>query len=316
MTKNKTFVLGSNSKQTDVNYDIGDIGFFDTLVAAYNNHWVLRTSPEDWWMTISQKIATTIDREANHPNVRSFFVNHEGKKRLVVDAGPSIYNTNYDQFFREMSRQIRANINKPLYTNAMESDFSSSTPVHKIVSNIMLMYSFKEYFDYVSNLFCGIPGVIMMGKEIDWENMISKLEEVESILEPIEDQLQLAKWFKSSKRVLKELLNTFRGNPNQDWWLRIMTIKHRGGSGGGTYIDGWYVRDFLGKTGNVDFRALKSGLNAVPLIITDGQREEEAALVAGVTGYKVEKGTNTNVPVVSAVQGWGLLMSPDRKSVV
>ena len=40
----------------------------------------------------------------------------------------------------------------------------------------------------------------------------------------------------------------------------------------GTYIDGWYVRDFLGKTGNVDFRALKSGLNAVPLIITDGQR--------------------------------------------
>ena len=175
----------------------------------------------------------TIDREANHPNVRSFFVNHEGKKRLVVDAGPSIYHTDYNQFFGEMSRQIRANINKPLYTKAMESDFSSSTPEHKIVSNIMLMYSFKEYFDYVSNLFCGIPGVIMMGKEIDWENMITKLETVESILQPIEEQLKLAKWFKSSKRVLKELLNTFRGNPNQDWWLRIMTMKYRGGSGGG-----------------------------------------------------------------------------------
>ena len=181
----------------------------------------------------SQKIAMTIDREANHPNVRSFFVNHEGKKRLVVDAGPSIYHTDYNQFFGEMSRQIRANINKPLYTDAMESDFSSSSPEHKIVSNIMLMYSFKEYFDYVSNLFCGIPGVIMMGKEIDWENMITKLEEVEFILQPIEEQLKLAKWFKSSKRVLKELLNTFRGNPNQDWWLRIMTMKYRGGSGGG-----------------------------------------------------------------------------------
>ena len=40
----------------------------------------------------------------------------------------------------------------------------------------------------------------------------------------------------------------------------------------GTYIDGWYVRDFLGKTGDVRYQALKSGLNAVPLIITDGER--------------------------------------------
>ena len=44
--------------------------------------------------------------------------------------------------------------------------------------------------------------------------------------------------------------------------------------------------------------------------------EETAALVAGVTGYKVEERVdsvrfNTTIPVVSAVQGWGLLMSPD-----
>ena len=36
----------------------------------------------------------------------------------------------------------------------------------------------------------------------------------------------------------------------------------------GTYINGWYVRDFLGKTGQVDYEALKSGLNAVPLTIS------------------------------------------------
>ena len=169
-------------------------------------------------------------------------MNHEGKKRLVVDSGPSIYHTDYNQFFGEMSRQIKANINKPGYTDAMESDFSSSTPEQKIVSNVMLMYSFKEYFDYVSNLFCGIPGVIMMGQETDWENMITKLERIETILHPIEEQLKLAKWFKSSKRVLKNLLDTFKGNPDQDWWLRIMTAKHRGGSGGGNYCK---IQNFL-----------------------------------------------------------------------
>ena len=32
------------------------------------------------------------------------------------------------------------------------------------------------------------------------------------------------------------------------------------------------MRDFLGKTGQVDYMALKGGLNAVPLTITDGSR--------------------------------------------
>jgi len=35
LTKDKTFVLGS---QEPVNYNSGDIGFFDTLLTAYNNH--------------------------------------------------------------------------------------------------------------------------------------------------------------------------------------------------------------------------------------------------------------------------------------
>merc|ERR1711902_302217 len=98
--------------------------------------------------------------------------NHEGKKRLVVDAGPTIYNTDYYRFFREMSGQIRDNINKPEYTDAIESDFSSSTPVQKIVNNIMLMYSFQKYFEYEIFLMCGIPGVIMEGSEEDWKSQI------------------------------------------------------------------------------------------------------------------------------------------------
>ena len=44
--------------------------------------------------------------------------------------------------------------------------------------------------------------------------------------------------------------------------------------------------------------------------------EEEAALVAGITGYRVEEGEVTDpetnsFPIVKAVQGWGMLMTPD-----
>ena len=73
----------------------------------------------------------------------------------------------------------------------------------------------------------------MMGSEEDWKNMIEKLEKIETILKPIEEQLKLADWFKSCKTVLQNLLETFKGNPDQDWWSRIMTIEERFGSGRG-----------------------------------------------------------------------------------
>ena len=49
-TTKKTFVLGSNET---VNYG-SDHGFLNTIMTAYNNHWVLKTCPEDWWSTIRQ----------------------------------------------------------------------------------------------------------------------------------------------------------------------------------------------------------------------------------------------------------------------
>ena len=75
----------------------------------------------------------------------------------------------------------------------------------------------------------------MMGTEEDWRKMIDKLEKAENILQPIEEQLKLADWFKRCKIVLENLLETFRGNPDKDWWSRIMTIQSFG-SGGRKYI--------------------------------------------------------------------------------
>ena len=57
--------------------------------------------------------------------------------------------------------------------------------------------------------------------------------------------------------------------------------------------------------------------NAFNIYFTRQFSEEEAALVAGVTGYQVEEQraldpvTNTSFPVVQSVQGWGMLMSTD-----
>ena len=223
----KRFKLGSEERVSSGD----DKGLFSAVQAAYNNHWVLRTRPEDWWTSISQTIATRIDKHANNPLVRQFFVSHEGKKQLTVGIGPSVQGINNEKFFQEMISQVTRNINKPEYTTTMASDFSQSSPVDRIVSSIMLMFSFKEYFEYRAMFCCGIPGVTMLGTEDDWKRLIDKLEQVEDLLRPIDQVLQMADWFATSKAVLKNLLETYQGNPDKDWWSRIMDIRPFGSGG-------------------------------------------------------------------------------------
>ena len=108
-----------------------DFGLLSSVLVAYNGHFILRTGPEDWWYTIIQTVAISIDDNAHKNEVRNFFVQHEGKKTLTVFTGPSIYGTNYDWFFKQMSQEIAKNINVPEYVEKMTSDFSTSTEVHR-----------------------------------------------------------------------------------------------------------------------------------------------------------------------------------------
>ena len=197
---------------------------------------MLKTRPEDWWTTISQTIATRIDRVAENPVVRKFFVSHKGKKTLTVDIGPSVSGINDESFFQKMISKISQNINKPEYTTLMQSDFSQSSSVDRVVNSIMLMYSFQEYFEYRANLACGIPGVIMEGTEEDWRMLVEKLEKVEKYLEPIKSTLKLERWFRTVKPILEKLVDTYNGEPDREWWSKIFDEKRSFGSGGGERV--------------------------------------------------------------------------------
>jgi len=126
----------------------------------------------------------------------------------------------------------------------------------------------------------------------------------------------LSDWFKSSRRVLEKLLDTYQGNPDTDWWGKIIFRHTTYGSGGRDDYGGWFISDFLGLGGLIStcLKDIPSGINTVPLTINDNGHETKADLVAGVTGYKVTKdavtvpGTKTSYPVVQSVHGWGLFL--------
>ena len=60
----------------------------------------------------------------------------------------NIYDVDYASFFEEMSKEISKNVKLPSFVDVISADFSSTTAVQRIVSQITLMSSLQEFFEY------------------------------------------------------------------------------------------------------------------------------------------------------------------------
>ena len=140
--KQNVAVAGTRSE--DFYFD-HDWGFFSAILACYNNHWVLKTSPDDWWNVIVRNIAQAIDSNGKNNKVRDFFINEEvepvqsesvlvcvspkdsNKKYIEVQLPGRLDNVNYSWLFDQFSKGIRKNIVIPGYVDIMQADFSTTT---------------------------------------------------------------------------------------------------------------------------------------------------------------------------------------------
>jgi hypothetical protein len=257
----------------------GDYGLFNAIYECYNNHWGLRTVPDDWWYTIIRTVAIAIDEHSKEEKVRTFFVNHEGKKRLTVDVDDTC-GIDYEKFFREMTDLIQSNIKIQGYVDAIRSDFSTSTATHRIVSEITVMSSMQEFFEYCMRTMCGVPFVELEGEEEDWVNMKRKLVELKVMLEPIHETIGLNDWWGRVERICDKLIETSRGNGDKEWWGYVLSHQ-RHGMGSGSYVtyDGWFLRDLLNISKSVEsFGSIPSGLVSVPLVFDENGVESDGVL--------------------------------------
>ena len=134
--------------------------------------------------------------------------------------------------------------------------------------------------------------------------------------EPIENDLGLSsEWWNLVEKVFRELLSTYQGRPDKEWWSHIVNYQKRFGSGGdqgGGYM-GW-ITDFLEGTEDLfDIDEMTSGLVSVPLLLEDTVRgvEDNATLVAGMLGFTVHSDETGKEFSVQPFQGWSLLLSED-----
>ena len=234
---NRTVAIGTNNEI----YANGDFGLFGAVLEAYNHHWNLKISPDDFWIPVAVRIGSKINDVAKSDKVRNFFVDFEGKKDIKIDTkSNTIYDVDYVWLFDQFSEKIRETIKKKKYAELMTSNFSTSTPVSKIASQINVMSSLQEYFNFSMTSMCGIKGIEMLGKLEDWQHLIEKIDELKKLLFPLEEELNISGWLRHVRKVYVKLVETFRGNPDKDWWSRIVS-KVAWESGKKDY-EGWIIQ--------------------------------------------------------------------------
>jgi len=209
----------------------------------------------------------------------------------------------------------------------MMPDFTTTTSIHKIVSQITLMTSVQEFFEYSVNTVCGIPAIEMKGTLEDWIKLREKIKALRKTLEPIEAEIGLKygidtltdffsddydpdEWWEKVELLAGKLVDTFNGNPDEDFWSRIIS-ERKYGSGAPTF-NGWFMNVLFNKWGKT-IGSAPSGLVSVPINLAGygDIPEDKSAVIAGIMGYKFHPETNITRPAVEAMHGWTLLLEPN-----
>ena len=218
--------------------------FYQCMVKAYAEHKSVTLSPDMMWLLISQGFARYVN--AHSEELRSQLVYHEGKQDLVVMTKDDLLSpkTNWGKLVNDFSKEIERHTRGDV-AQTIAADFSTTTPVERIASQITLMESMKSYFNYLAvRLGCGIPSITLQGTPDDWRAVLSKTQKL--------GQYGLSEWTQSLEPILNEFINTAEGKPNQRFWQEMVKKQRvdkfanvRPCSGDTpTMLDGWILKFF------------------------------------------------------------------------
>ncbi|KAF5371093.1 hypothetical protein D9757_010814 [Collybiopsis confluens] len=207
-------------------------GFVDSVVRAYNGHHALSIRPDDVWIAILTQFNFYVN--ANAERLRSFFVDHEGKKELWVTAYGTRYTVDFGYLATLMTGELRNNVKDSTFCDWVLPKFTTTTLNDTVVSSVIMMATMKKYFSFGMHLMCGIPQVTLEGTKDDWEEIMRRIEKLKEFGEETKD------WYKLLLPVLSRLSEAF-DNPNAqsnlDFWQQVAHYER--GFSGPSWLSGW-----------------------------------------------------------------------------
>ena len=303
---------------------------------AHTNHYPVRIKPDDIWLLIVQAFSNHVN--ANSEQLRSYFVDFDGKKKLTVEYDLSSIEQVNRKVLENFSEQINEQMKKYLgekLVDILTPNFSTSTYDSKIVGKISIMGAFKKYFDYHMALCgCGIPYIILEGTAQDYREMISKAKEL--------IKYDFDWYIKKIIPHLEKMAEAKEGKIDVDYFKNMIqkkeVIEQEYGPSGMyptdvkyDYICGWFLNffayynktDYSGKVKRFKedsmkvkyFKDLANQMLIVPFVIEDRVHNKTYDMKYKVGFVGCDQNDKKEV---SPVQGW--IVSPstkeDRESIL
>jgi hypothetical protein len=280
-------------------------GFVGAAFQAYNMHYHLVLRPDDIWIAITTALASFIDTHAEE--MRSIFVSHEGKEKLVVFGSGNRMSADYPDLIDQLTTLIDQKT-KDNIRDWIECNFSTSDPASRTVSKLVLMGALKHYFSYGMCLMCGLPGVTLKGTIEDWKTIRTRVDRLTTWNIP-----ELSAWSVVLANVLDQFVGAFEGKIDTSFWNRI--AHQTGGGSGPRYLEGWILAFIPFVRGNYilnDVKAIQStncygrldtnrvpcSAVQVPVTINDNGTEIETFFVAGAIVSAYDADTNQMRPAL------------------
>ncbi|MCI0377080.1 MAG: DUF4419 domain-containing protein [Gemmataceae bacterium] len=203
------------------------------VYTAFSEHRPLTLSPDAVWLTITQGVAhhMTIHSE----RLRSRFVAHQGRLDLVfqcrdwVEGSPE---NPWPDAFATWAGQIRDHVGAQVH-DALVCDFSTTGPLERAASQIVMMDVFERYFHYVALGICGIPTVTLEGTPADWQRLADKAAALRVF--------NLYWWLEHLLPICAQFVRASRGDVDLEHWQNICKLREEYG---GDIINGWVAKLF------------------------------------------------------------------------
>lgn len=190
--------------------------------------------------------------------IRDKFVSHKGQKEIEVVRNVELEDADWEDVISDFAAQIEACIGKDK-ASLLACDFSTSTPVDKVVSNILLLEGLQKYFRYTFRGGCGFPSIELAGTVDDWKAIRARAEKLRAFAAPPDAKPELPKdafssrvmaehfgpkpghlnaWLDDLLPVLDHFVSAAEGRPDIEFWGSLCNLP--GGSGGiGAPLTGW-----------------------------------------------------------------------------
>lgn len=213
---------------------------------AFAEHRPLVLSPDAIWITIAQGLARHV--RLHSTELRGRLVRHEGTKRLEVrhdgpfPTDPTGIASLIDRMREKVAEEIGAGT-----ARLFVCDFSTTTDVERVASEIVLLDAYSPFFDYALLCVCGIPSITLTGTVEDWQSVRRRIDALGDLV----SDTGLGDWPRHLGTIADRLIDAAKGSPDRGFFQRIYKPKD---AYGGEKVTGWiaWLYPYLGIGGRYD----------------------------------------------------------------